>query len=287
MAGAIEPVGDHTTPQESTEDVRGTVVTAARHNDKGKEAKLQLVMAEIDEGESTVYDQGLYRSLAAGRLAGRSDEEVISEAARLTKAVRNHTMEYTAAFESTLVAIPTGNVTNMPAQVQQGPPAAVNDIAASGSALLGKVPDTYQTQQRTLAPDMFLPNVKVAYEGPFGTMRTRYHSVEVANEFLVLTFDKRCEVVDVYYPPQSEGLLEITVGDKETTHYYVKALGVNLDLDSTTVNRYIVVLPIVPNNHDLVIAHLGDKGDEFVHGELDPTMSGEVVGMPSFGQSSL
>ena len=260
MAKLTEPVGDHTKQQPSEDLKGGTVIPSAKHNLKNKtQARLELVTAEIEEHVSAIYDQGLYLALATGPMAGKGDEEIINEAARITRDVQDERVTYGEALAS---------------------------IRKNG--MEPKRPGVLDTQANKVEPDapakapmheLFLPSVRVAYDGPFGIIRTRYHSVEQTGEFLVLIFDKRCTIVDSYAPPTSGDILTITVGEANRQKtYYTQALGINLDLDPNTRNMHITVLAVLDENHEMVLEQLGVEETE---GELMPQQPGGI------GQSTL
>ncbi len=249
----LDPVGDHTS-QKPSEDLRGgVVVPSAKHNPKNRgQAKLDLVKVEFGENESAVYEHGLYLALATGPMAGRGEEEIINEAARITQDVQDKKLSYGEALASI----------------------RKNGTESKRPRVLEAEANRVEPETTVGAPtvELFLPNVRVAYDGPFGIIRTRYHSVEQTGEFLVLIFDKRCTIVDSYAPPTSANILTVTVGDSgQQRLYYTQALGINLDLDSQTQNMYVVVLAVLDENHELVREYLDV---EEPGGELMPSQPG-------------
>lgn len=249
---------------------------------------MALVTAEIEEGVSTVYDHNMYTGLASGRMQGQSEEDIIAEAARITNQLRAKTIDYAEAL-----AMTRGN-----GQQQTDPvtgTTAAPIVPPTGTAVPGTeivpAPAPAQAVVPAATPEnLFLPNVRVTYEGSFGVMRTRYHSVEMSGEFMVLTFDKRCQRVDMYAPPSSGEVLVVTVGDGESAQkYYATAMGINLDLDPKTINRYIIVLGILPSDHELVL-ELQGTNEPLLDGDLGPAMTPSDSMPPALGglgQSSL
>ena len=100
--------------------------------------------------------------------------------------------------------------------------------------------------EKAVEEEIPAPRVKVAFSGPFGTIRTRYHNVDHTGDFLVLIFDKRCEDVDVYEPPMlNDSILRVEVDSgAHKAGFYCRSLGMNLDLDSRGL--YLVVLIVLP-----------------------------------------
>ncbi len=281
--GKLEPVGDHTKQQQSEDLPNATVIPAAAHNKNGQAAPMQLIQAEVDEGESTVYDRGLYLGLASGRMQGESEDDIVHEAARITAQVRKSKLGYAEALASTRANGQAGTPTEL---VVAETPVAAEAVPMQEQQALKAPVESAEPGLRDFG-NLHIPNVRVTYEGSFGTIRTRYHSAEMSGAFLVLIFDKRCEIVDMYAPPVSNELLKVAVGEGEKQQeYYVQSMGVNLDLDARTINRYIVVLPVVPDDHEMVREHLGEDGPP-MEGDLMPDAPPGMPGQSPVGQTTL
>lgn len=233
----LEPVGDHTEYRTSEDVPGGTVIpSAANRKEARKKIPLELVTAEIEEGVSVVYDQRLYLGLASGSMMGKSEEDIVNEAARITTEIRRDKLGFDEALVSTRT---NGKETQLAA-----PPTAVPVVSAPPA------PDTDQklvTGSNPSTPDLKLPKVRVAFELPTGTLHTRYHFAERTGNFLVLIFDKSCEVADAFVPVETEHPFYVSVGEGPgSTKFLVQSLGVNLDIAPNIYNSIIIALFVIP-----------------------------------------
>lgn len=244
-----------------SEDLPNAVVIPRAEDRVAKEAYIARFIDVPDfpkDGQECRYEAGVYTALASGRMKGHGDADIMLEAAKLTR----HAEESGTSFEALIERVNNGGP-----NIKKTTGMAIEKPAESApSPALSKSETVVPVSQKTAEQELFdlLPKVRVSFQGSFGIFHTRYHEVSDTGNYLVLLFDQRCSIADMYSPPPMRGVMEVTVGtgEKNAKIFYVMSLGISFELEKRQM--YIITLPLVPEDHALVQDYLSKQQEETV-----------------------